>query len=194
MSHISDADLQAYLDDEVVEAQRGSISDHLADCATCRVRLERFEKLYSRIESIQDGSIGIDLAPAVIARLSPRRPISRRGRWLLAAELALGVATMAAALGWINPSPPPWIDGLALSLQAWTNLGDPTAWLSSLAAPVDLGLSLVASISASVPLGSALSVTGWAMLLAGCVVAGLAANGFLLTRVGGQRREDTRSA
>lgn len=196
MNHIDDSELQTFLDGELPGTRRDQVSDHLADCSDCRARLDDIQALYTQIESVRDAALETDLVPGVLARLGPNRAISQRGRWLLVAELAFGLASMAAALSWLNITPPAWFDGLAQSLQVWFNLGDPSVWLHSLTTPIEMGFSAIGALSASAatPLGSALSVTGWGMLLAGLVVAGLVANGLILTRAGGQRREDRRSA
>jgi len=196
MSHISDADLQAYLDDELSDHQRSLVHEHVGACAACGGRLGAFQSLYAEVESLPDAPLHQDLVPGVLARLAPQPAISTRVRWLLLAELALGVGALATALGWLKVSPPSWIAGLVPPLQVWVNFGDLVIWLRSLAAPVQAGISAFGSLSASAtaPLAAALPVTGWAVILAGLLLAGLAANGVLLTRAAQPRREDRGSA
>lgn len=196
MNHISDADLQAFLDGELSAARHVLVTDHLDGCQSCMARLRSFQQLYARIESLPETVPDLSLVPGVLARLEPRRAISSVARWLLVAELALGAGSLVAALSWLDLTPPAWSSSLAVSLQAWFNPGDPAIWLRSLVTPIQLGISAVESLSASAtaPLGAALPVTGWAVLLVGLLLAGLAANGLILTRAGQPRHEDRRSA
>jgi len=196
MSHISDAELQAFLDHELTDSQHSLVSEHVDACPACRARLGEFQNLYANIGSMPEAPLHADLVPGVLSRLAPQSVIGARLRWLLLAELALGGGAMISALNWLNLSLPAWIEGLGPSVQAWINPEALTMWLRSLTAPVLSGLSAFGSLStsATAPLATALPVTGWGVILAGSLLAGLAANGLLLTRAIQPRREDRGSA
>jgi len=196
MSHISDVDLQAFLDHELNDAQRSLVSEHVEACPACRARLGEFQSLFANIESIPEVPLRADLVPGVLSRLAPQSVISRRVRWFLLAELALGGGAMIAALRWLNLTMPAWTEGLGPTWQAWIHPEALAMWLRSLTAPALDGLSTIGSFStsATAPLSTALPVTGWVAILAGSLVAGLAANGLLLTRIIQPRRENRGSA
>jgi len=196
MSHISDVNLQAFLDHELNDAQRSLVSEHVVACPACRARLGEFQSLFANIESMPEVPLRADLVPGVLSRLAPQSVISRRVRWFLLAELALGGGAMIAALRWLNLTMPAWTEGLGPTWQAWIHPEALAMWLRSLTAPALDGLSTIGSFltSATAPLSTALPVTGWVVILAGSLVAGLAANGLLLTRIIQPRRENRGSA
>jgi anti-sigma factor RsiW len=196
MSHISQTQLQAFLDGELSQEQRRRLSNHIAGCSSCEARMESMEALYGLIESLPEQRLEADLTPTILARLAPPTTLSSWARWLLLAELGLGVASLVAALGWLNWSIQSWSDLAWAALQSWVNTGDLALWLGSLWTPVQLGLDALGSLSdrAASPLSAALPVTGWAILLGALLLAGLAANGLILARAGQPRREEGRSA
>jgi anti-sigma factor RsiW len=56
MEHLSDAQLNEYLDNELTEAQRQEVGTHLQGCLQCQGRLESLEKvsrLLSRLPEVQ---------------------------------------------------------------------------------------------------------------------------------------------
>jgi anti-sigma factor RsiW len=196
MSHISDDELQAFLDHELNDTQCSLVSEHLEACRACRARLGEFQSLFADIESMPEVPLHADLVSGVLSRLAPQSVISRRVRWFLLAELALGGGAMMAALRWLNLTLPAWTEGLGPTWQAWIHPEALAMWLRSLTAPVLDGLSTLGSFStsATAPLSTALPVTGWVVILAGSLVVGLAANGLLLTRTIQPRRENRGSA
>lgn len=196
MNHISDADLQAFLDSELSDARHRHVVNHLNGCSACEVRLASFQELFAGIGSVEETPLRADLLTGIMARISPKRAISPRARWILVTELALGVGSLIAATGWDNLAATTWVFDLAGSPQLGINPGDLALWLQSLATPVEMGLSAIGALGASATglLASVLPVTGWAVLLAALLVTGLAANGLILTRTGQARRDDRRSA
>ncbi len=196
MKHISDADLQAFLDRELPVEAAGLVSDHLQVCQACATRLKSFRGLFASVESLPEMALQKDLVPGVLSGIEPKIAIGPRMRWLLLAELAVGTASLFTALSWLKLSTPAWIAWLTTSLHSSVEPADWVGWLTSLETPVENGLSAFGSLTASatVPLAAALSVTGWAVFLAGLVIVGVAANGVILTRAGSPRGKDRRSA
>jgi anti-sigma factor RsiW len=195
MNHISDANLQALLDGELSAAEHRQVSEHADLCPTCGARLAAFRELYALVESLPEESLQIDMASAVTDRLRSQPAISGRVRWVLLVELGLGVASLGAALGWLKASLPSWSSQLFGGLQSTFQPVDLQAWMASLTTPIRTGLAAVTSFSegATAPLASALPVTGWAVLLAALLLAGLVANGWFLMRSSQPRPRDRRS-
>jgi anti-sigma factor RsiW len=96
MKHLSDEQLNEYLDHESQELAR--IESHLAACEECGARLSAFQALFSELDSLPDASFSVNLAPAVIQRVSGSAVLPK---WLtltvaLQAALALIIIVIAA--------------------------------------------------------------------------------------------------
>jgi anti-sigma factor RsiW len=121
--HLSELDLHAYLDDELVEAARLAVEVHLRACRDCQVRLEALRGLFAQIESTPDEPLARDLSAEVLASLQAQKMDSHRLRRLGIAELAAGLLTLAAILAGGIPLPFVPTETLAASLQAgWSDL------------------------------------------------------------------------
>ncbi|HEX9107216.1 MAG TPA: zf-HC2 domain-containing protein, partial [Longimicrobiales bacterium] len=112
MIHLSEGELQAFLDGQLAADERARVADHLADCAACQAELRQLKAaavLFTRALAHTD--LAPDLAgarsltlrrgrPAPVIRLlgaqSPRARVVRR-TFLRAAVLVLLVAGAASA-------------------------------------------------------------------------------------------------
>jgi anti-sigma factor RsiW len=64
------ADLSAYVDDELSRSERRKLESHLAGCAACRESLEEIQELRKTFQSLPPVAVGFDLAPLVQGRLA----------------------------------------------------------------------------------------------------------------------------
>jgi anti-sigma factor RsiW len=135
MNHLSDEQLNEYLDHESQE--QAEIESHLAACDECSTRLATFQTLFTELDSLPDAAFNVDIAPAVIQRVSGPAVLPK---WLtltvaLQAALALIIIVIAAPfiIEFASVSLPllqmPTIPEILLPLQAgWMS------WLDTLAA------------------------------------------------------------
>ena len=95
MPHVNDGLLHEYLDGELAGAARDDLLAHLAECATCRTRLEEERALAARASELLARSAPSERPPAGFATLArPRAP--RASRWQIPAAWA---ATILIAFG-----------------------------------------------------------------------------------------------
>jgi predicted anti-sigma-YlaC factor YlaD len=95
LSHLSDEEIQIYLDGSPLDA---SAVDHLQKCQRCRRALTAYQLVYAGLADQSVFSMPRGLAPAVLSRLGLDRP---RRRWMPSPEIALaggGVVTAVAAV------------------------------------------------------------------------------------------------
>jgi len=90
--HVTDMQLNEYLDNESTPAGRAEIELHLSSCDECAARLTALKSLFAEIESLPD----LELTPNIAARFIPTRslPAPQVAHWLtltttLQAALAL---------------------------------------------------------------------------------------------------------
>jgi len=110
MSHVDEGVLHAYLDGELAAAERTALERHLADCATCRARLDEERALVHRASEL----LGLAQPPAVLrgkrAWWRVRTPVAWAASIILA--LALGYSLQdvgsdaATPIGAASGAPP----------------------------------------------------------------------------------------
>ena len=74
MDHLSEYELNAYLDDMFEETERRQVETHLAGCLACRTRLEELQQVFDSLAALPEIELTRDLTPAVLSQL-PRRTI-----------------------------------------------------------------------------------------------------------------------
>jgi anti-sigma factor RsiW len=99
MSHLTDEQLNEYLDNETKE--RAQIETHLSSCDECAMRLTALEALFAEIESLSE----LELTQSIAAGLapSPSLPVPQLPSWLtltatLQAVIALITIFLAAPM------------------------------------------------------------------------------------------------
>jgi anti-sigma factor RsiW len=134
MKHLSDEQLNEYLDHESQE--QAKIESHLAACDECTMRLAAFQTLFTELDSLPDEAFSVNIAPAVIQRVSGPAVLPK---WLtltvfLQAALAVIILLIAApfVIEFASVSMPllqmPTIPEVLLPLQSqWMS------WLNTLA-------------------------------------------------------------
>lgn len=124
--HVTDMQLNEYLDNESAPAGRAEIELHLSSCDECAARLTVLKSLFAEIESLPD----LELTPNIAARFIPTRslPAPQLSPWLtltatLQAALAL-IALIAATpvvsrylTPYLQTYPIPSLNDLAFKLQ-----------------------------------------------------------------------------
>jgi hypothetical protein len=95
MPHVDDGALHAYLDGELTGAERDRLLAHLAECATCRTRLEEERALAARAGELLARAAPPQRGPAVF----PPVARSRAPSWRIPAAWA-ATLTIAFAVGW----------------------------------------------------------------------------------------------
>ncbi len=97
------ADLVAYLDGELGDADRARIEAHLGTCLACRRELEQFRRLRALIDGVRPLDLSTDFADRMWQRLDPlpTRAPRRRTRAVLWAAPTLAAAA-ALALVWYS--------------------------------------------------------------------------------------------
>ena len=114
MSHVDDGTLHAYLDGELSPAEAQGVEAHLAQCPSCRGRLEEERALIARAHEVlglalpPDRELPLlragDVKPPARLWWQVRRPLA----WAATIVLALGVGTYlgreAAPVRYANPS------------------------------------------------------------------------------------------
>ena len=88
MNHITDFQLNEYLDHALDDATQGQCDSHLSSCAECRARLEELKGLYSNLAELREVELPRDLTSSVLAHL----PQTRSELWTQAFAAQLGAA------------------------------------------------------------------------------------------------------
>ena len=96
-SHISNYILQAFLDQDLEQAEYQEIKLHLDHCLTCRDELSRLEGVFSRLENLPSLELEKDLSTSVLAQLRDEKKISLGITWTLVLE-AIGAGTVIGLL------------------------------------------------------------------------------------------------
>lgn len=181
--HLSDEDLQSYLDGELGEAPARWASAHLEMCADCRERAGTLEGVIEALSRLSDVPWQGDLAPGVLNRIHSAAAPRRRWPWLVGAQglaaAALAVwAGQATAAEWVGyaagrlQAPPAWL----LEVLAWARTAGEAVW-GEAAAWVEFTAQSLASVPAA---PWAVSLSASPTLLAGLLVLWLAGNSLLL--------------
>jgi len=88
MNHITDSQLNEYLDQELDGALREQCDLHLSSCTDCRARLEELKRLFSDMAGLHEVEPPRDLTTSVIERL----PQSTASPWTRLFAVQLGAA------------------------------------------------------------------------------------------------------
>ncbi len=72
MNHLSDFQLNEYLDDRMSAEERHALVEHLELCESCDTRFEEFKLVFDRLAGLPEARLSHDLVPGILSRL-PRR-------------------------------------------------------------------------------------------------------------------------
>ncbi|HEU0294189.1 MAG TPA: zf-HC2 domain-containing protein [Anaerolineales bacterium] len=124
--HVTDAQLNEYLDNETTPEGRVQIESHVSACSECAARLTALKTLFDEIESLPELTPSLNLAARV--KPTPGLPVPQLPRWLtLTATLQAAGALIALLIagpfvGNLLPAVEmPSLTTIILQLQAqWT--------------------------------------------------------------------------
>jgi anti-sigma factor RsiW len=170
--HLSEEEINLYLDGALAAEDRTGLEEHLGSCAACRQRLDELRWLFAGLDSAPEVPLQRDLVPGVLAglparRISPgRTPAWLRGAMAIQMALGLGLLVLAwPALATLPGQVAGWMgrwESIRLAAVAWwaqiNVLTMTSAWLKHWTPPLSL----------------------WPMCLSIAFLVWLIANGFLL--------------
>lgn len=183
LDHLTEEDLQSYLDGELEATRVGWATSHLSTCVACQGRADVLQGVFHALSGLPETRLQRDLSPGVLNRIRPAGEAAGPWRWLLAAQgLAAGLLTVwvgrSAGPEWIAlasarlPMPPSWLT----EVLAWSKTGG-----EALGMEAQAWMAFGAEALSRVPEFSwtrGLSTTPW--LLAGLLILWLAGNILLL--------------
>ncbi len=93
MTHLTDSQLNEYLDRALGRSERQAVEAHMAGCGECRARLAELQRLFASLENLPERKLQSDLSAGILERLfqdapSPR-PAPRLWTPAFAAQLGL---------------------------------------------------------------------------------------------------------
>ena len=111
MRHLTETQLNEYLDGLLEASAQVQISAHLSHCADCRAKLDSLQAVFQALAGWVEETPERNLTPAVLDRL-PRRGSGLAGRlvWALQAGLGIGLLLLFA---------PILMDRVSGILQGW---------------------------------------------------------------------------
>ena len=171
MQHLSNETLNEILDHALAPRQCAEAESHLAVCPECAARLDELRALFAELDSLPDLALGMDFAPAILARIGQNAPIPRPVRWLTLAQ-SIG-AILAGILAW--PLIESILQPLKLTSFAEVFAGATSSWLQATA-----DLRLPELMFQPPILGLDLTPTSLTIAIVSVSVLWLAANGLLL--------------
>jgi len=95
--HISLALLQAYLDQELDQAEQQEVLSHLEQCPACQEELSHLEDIFIKLEHLPELELGKDLSTSVMAQLQEETKSSLGITWALVFE-AIAAGTVIGLL------------------------------------------------------------------------------------------------
>jgi len=96
MKHISDNQLNEYLDRSLPEEFRRDVNAHLDTCESCQARLDELQFVFNRLSDLPEIGIYRDLTPGILTRLHQKQ--SR----LLTPILAVQVVIVLGIMTWLS--------------------------------------------------------------------------------------------
>jgi hypothetical protein len=95
--HIPNDSLQAYLDQDLNQAELQKVKIHLDQCPTCRNEITLLESVFTKLESLPVLKLEKDFTNTVLTQLREETKLSLGITWALVLE-ALGVGTVISLL------------------------------------------------------------------------------------------------
>ena len=180
MKHLTDEQLNEYLDGQLSPAGMTEATRHLATCDACQAHLAALQTLFTTLSALPDLPLASDLSGAVLANLPRRAPAWLRpvllGQLLLALLLLLWLwpYTQSQLATWTAASQQAWH-----ALMANIPAGGPWA---QLAAGWQTGQTTLANLWTQTRPGLVLPAGQWLLLTGLALVVWLLGNGLLLAQ------------
>ena len=96
MNHLTDSQLNEYLDDQLGADERRVVDVHLGSCDSCRMRLGEFQLVFDRLAALSEAPLSHDLRSGILMRLPQKSPP------LLTPFYALQFAVVFGVLVWFS--------------------------------------------------------------------------------------------
>lgn len=172
--HLSEIDLNEFLDGELTPLDAQRVEAHLESCAECREKMRELMEVFDALESVGERALEVDLSGRIMDRLLPRW---NWPRWGLALEGILAVYLVLAIRPWESDWSRFIPDLLykAATLMPEFNPGAVFSWVSGQWQRLGGGIAFDLRLP-EMPLQS------WLVLMACVFVAWLAGNGLLLRK------------
>ena len=104
MKHLSDEEIQAYLDREA-GAERASIAastaGHLRECPACQGAIDEYRKLYLALEDESSFALEMDVAARALSKVKPRERQERERDLVDTFAGALGIMSALGVAVWV---------------------------------------------------------------------------------------------
>lgn len=102
MSHLTEEQLNLYLDDELLAVECAAVEAHLADCDVCRAELASLQALFTALDALQPKALAADLTPVVLRGVAAerRRAVRRRRIGWLVPALQGAAVVLLLVFGW----------------------------------------------------------------------------------------------
>jgi hypothetical protein len=100
MKHLTETQLNEYLDGELETAVQGHILAHLSACADCRARLASLQTVFKALADLPEVTQRHDLTQNVLTRLPSRfSGLAWRMAYALQASISIGLLILLAPIG-----------------------------------------------------------------------------------------------
>jgi anti-sigma factor RsiW len=85
MTHLTEEQLNLYLDNALSPAEHAGVEAHLAECETCQAELAALQTLFTALNTLQPEALATDLTPMVLENIAAERQriVRRRLGWLV---------------------------------------------------------------------------------------------------------------
>jgi anti-sigma factor RsiW len=102
MAHLTEEQLNLYLDGALLPQEQAAVEAHLAGCATCQTELELLQTLFVALDALPHDPLMIDLTSEVLNDVTNERQRAARRRRLAWGILGLQAITIMTLLlfGW----------------------------------------------------------------------------------------------
>jgi hypothetical protein len=119
--HLTDEELNAYLDSELEPSAFEAVQKHLLKCDDCAARMEAVGGLFAQIESIPEISYQGDLADPVLTALQGTDASKARFPWWTALQLGLAglLLVLIAPLSRLGPEGWRWLAQIITMPANW---------------------------------------------------------------------------
>lgn len=105
MTHLTDEQLNEYLDGVLAGAEKTAVEAHLRQCASCRAQLQELQIVFAALDEVAAVELPVDVETAVLQNLPTTAPTPTWVWALITVELAA-----AAAMIWaLRPTAQAWL-------------------------------------------------------------------------------------
>ena len=75
MNHLTEEQINEYLDGLLDESARQSVEVHLSQCVDCRNQVEALKQVFADLDDVPEIPLTRDLTPAILAKLPQKEPV-----------------------------------------------------------------------------------------------------------------------